>query len=50
MVSTEVNHPDIGEAGDTEDYGAVRHVTVTQAEIENILRKSVLCYEIFTMT
>ena len=33
MVSTEVDHSDIGEAGDTEDYGAVSHVTVTQAEI-----------------
>ena len=42
MVSTEVEYSDIGEAGDTEDYGAVRHVAVTQAEIENILRKSVL--------
>ena len=32
MVSTEVDHSDIGEAGDTEDNGPVRHVTVTEAE------------------
>ena len=35
MVSTEVDHPDIGEARDAEDDSAVRHVTVAQTEREN---------------
>ena len=39
MVSTEVEYSDIGEAGDTEDNSAVRHVTVTQAARTRLVKK-----------
>ena len=39
MVSTEVDYSDIGEAGHTEDNGAVRHVTVTQADNISLVQK-----------
>ena len=41
MVSTEVDHSDIGEAADTEDYSAVSHVTVSEAETRSLENKKV---------
>ena len=41
MVSTKVDHSDIGEAADTEDYSAVSHVTVSEAETRSLENKKV---------